>query len=99
LSLFQLSWLNLNAGYWDFFWPQFIQGAGLALVFVPLTTVTMDPIGNEQMGMQLASSTSCGTSVEAWESPPEPLWSLGANRATSTALASMRICSTHTCRR
>ena len=50
LSLFQLSWLNLNAGYWDFFWPQFIQGAGLALVFVPLTTVTMDPIGNEQMG-------------------------------------------------
>jgi hypothetical protein len=26
--------LNLNAGYWDIFWPQFIQGACLALLFV-----------------------------------------------------------------
>ena len=49
-SLIQLSWLNLNAGYWDFFWPQFIQGLALALVFVPLTTATMDPIPNEEMG-------------------------------------------------
>ena len=49
-TLFQLSWLNLNAGYWDFFWPQFLQGLSLALLFVPLTTATMDPIANEQMG-------------------------------------------------
>ena len=49
-TLFQLSWLNLNAGYWDFFWPQFLQGVFLALLFVPLTTATMDPISNEQMG-------------------------------------------------
>ncbi len=49
-SLWQLSWLNLNAGYWDVFWPQFIQGLSLALLFVPLTTVTMDPIAKEQMG-------------------------------------------------
>ena len=49
-TLFQLSWLNLNAGYWDFFWPQFFQGISLALLFVPLTTATMDPIPNEQMG-------------------------------------------------
>ena len=49
-TLFQLSWLNLNAGYWDFFWPQFFQGVSLALLFVPLTTATMDPISNEQMG-------------------------------------------------
>jgi DHA2 family multidrug resistance protein len=50
LTLFQLSWLNLNAGYWDIFWPQFIQGAALALLFVPLTTATMDPIPKEEMG-------------------------------------------------
>lgn len=49
-TLFQLSWLNLNAGYWDVFWPQFIQGSSLALLFVPLTTVTMDPISKEKMG-------------------------------------------------
>ncbi len=45
-----LGQLNLNAGYWDIFWPQFIQGAALALLFVPLTTATMDPIPSEEMG-------------------------------------------------
>jgi len=49
-TLIQLSWLNLNAGFWDFFWPQFLQGLSLGLLFVPLTTVTMDPIPKEQMG-------------------------------------------------
>jgi DHA2 family multidrug resistance protein len=42
--------LNLNAGYWDIFWPQFIQGAALAMLFVPLTTATMDRISREEMG-------------------------------------------------
>ena len=49
-TLYSLSQLNLSAGYWDIFWPQLIQGVGLAMLFVPLTTVTMDPIPNEQMG-------------------------------------------------
>jgi DHA2 family multidrug resistance protein len=49
-SLYSLSRLNLQAGYWDIFWPQFIQGAALALLFVPLTTATMDPIPKEEMG-------------------------------------------------
>jgi DHA2 family multidrug resistance protein len=49
-TLLQLSWLSLDAGYWDIFWPQFLQGAALALLFVPLTTVTMDPIPKEEMG-------------------------------------------------
>ena len=49
-SLYTLSRLNLNAGYWDIFWPQFWQGAALALLFVPLTTVTMSPIPKEEMG-------------------------------------------------
>jgi DHA2 family multidrug resistance protein len=50
LTLFQLSRLDLSAGYWDFFWPQFIQGMSLALMFVPLTTVAMARIPREQMG-------------------------------------------------
>jgi len=49
-TLYALGRLNLNAGYWDIFWPQFIQGACLAMLFVPLTTATMDPIPREQMG-------------------------------------------------
>ena len=48
--LFWLSWLDLNAGYWDLFWPQFLQGFALGLLFVPLTTITMAPIAKEQMG-------------------------------------------------
>jgi DHA2 family multidrug resistance protein len=49
-SLFWLSWLNTDAGYWDLFWPQFVQGISLSLLFVPLTTITMDPISNAEMG-------------------------------------------------
>jgi DHA2 family multidrug resistance protein len=49
-TLYALSNLSLQAGYWDIFWPQVIQGASLALVFVPLTTATMDPIPKEEMG-------------------------------------------------
>src|SRR5579864_8645570 len=50
VTLLWLGMLNLNAGYWDIFWPQLIQGAGMALLFVPLTTVTMDSIPRERMG-------------------------------------------------
>ena len=49
-TLFWLGQLNLNAGYWDIFWPQFFQGLGLSALFVPLTTITMDPIPRERMG-------------------------------------------------
>jgi DHA2 family multidrug resistance protein len=50
ISLFMLSRLNLNAGYWDIFWPQIIQGTAMGLLFVPLTTVTFDPIPKELTG-------------------------------------------------
>ena len=49
-TLWEFSRLNLNAGYWDFFWPQFVQGLSLSMLFVPLTTITMAPIPKEQMG-------------------------------------------------
>jgi hypothetical protein len=50
ITLIWLGRLNLSAGYWDFFWPQFVQGFALSLLFVPLTTITMDPIPRERMG-------------------------------------------------
>jgi len=50
LTLYWLGSLNRDLGYWDIFWPQFIQGMGLGLLFVPLTTITMSPIPRENMG-------------------------------------------------
>ena len=49
-TLVWMGQLNLQAGYWDLFWPQLLQGAGLALLFVPLTTVSMATISQERMG-------------------------------------------------
>ena len=49
-TLIWMGQLNLQAGYWDIFWPQFLQGAGLALLFVPLTTVSMATISQQRMG-------------------------------------------------
>ncbi len=49
-TLFWFSTLDLSAGFWNFFWPQIVQGMSFALLFVPLTTTTMDPIPNEGMG-------------------------------------------------
>jgi DHA2 family multidrug resistance protein len=50
MTLLWLSNLNLQAGYWDIFWPQLVQGIGMSLLFVPLTTVAMAPIPRERMG-------------------------------------------------
>lgn len=50
ISTWELARLNLNIGYWDLFWPQVIQGFGLSMVFVPLTTISMDPVPREAMG-------------------------------------------------
>ena len=49
-TLYQLSRMSLDAGYWDFFWPQFIQGISLAMLFVPLSTISMAAIPRENMG-------------------------------------------------
>jgi DHA2 family multidrug resistance protein len=49
-TLIWLGQLNLQAGYWDIFWPQWTQGMAMGLLFVPLTTVTMAGISREKMG-------------------------------------------------
>jgi DHA2 family multidrug resistance protein len=49
-TMLWLSTMNLNAGYWDLFWPQVIQGMAMSMLFVPLTTIAMDAIPREKMG-------------------------------------------------
>jgi DHA2 family multidrug resistance protein len=50
VTLYMLSSINLNAGYWDIFWPQLIQGSAMGLLFVPLSTMSMASIPREKMG-------------------------------------------------
>ena len=50
VTMIWLGQINLNAGPWDIILPQFLQGAGLALLFVPLTTVSMATIPPQRMG-------------------------------------------------
>jgi DHA2 family multidrug resistance protein len=42
--------LHLGVASSNFWLPLTVQGAGLGLIFVPLTTVTNDPIPRERMG-------------------------------------------------
>jgi DHA2 family multidrug resistance protein len=49
-TMFWLSRMSMDSGYWDFFWPQFAQGWALGLLFIPLTTLTMAPVRREDMG-------------------------------------------------
>ncbi len=50
LAFFGYSHMTLNSGTWDIFWYQINQGVGMAFVFVPLATLTMDPIPQEETG-------------------------------------------------
>ena len=50
LAMYRLAHLSLDAGFWNFAWPLMLQGAALGFVFVPLTTITNDPIPKERMG-------------------------------------------------
>ena len=49
-AFWNFSHLDLDVGYWNFFWPLIIQGAAMGFLFVPLTTITNDPIPNAEMG-------------------------------------------------
>ncbi len=50
IAMYQLSRFNLNVGFWNFWWPLILQGAALGFIFVPLTTVTNNPIPKERLG-------------------------------------------------
>lgn len=49
-SMFMMQGFTLEASYWDFVWPRVVLGVGLAMIFVPLTTVTLSTISREEMG-------------------------------------------------
>ncbi len=49
-AMFMMRGLTLEASYWDFVWPRVVLGFGLAMTFVPLTTVTLAGIAREEMG-------------------------------------------------
>ena len=40
-SLFMMGSLSLGADFWAVMWPRFVQGFGMGLVFVPLTTMSL----------------------------------------------------------
>ena len=49
-AMWELSRFSLDVASKNFWWPLAIQGAALGFVFVPLTTITNNPIPNERMG-------------------------------------------------
>ena len=52
-SCWALGDLNQYAGVGDIFWPRLIQGFGMGLMFVPVTTVMLSPLPKNE----LASAT------------------------------------------
>jgi MFS transporter, DHA2 family, multidrug resistance protein len=50
ITMFQLSGLNLYAGFWDIFWAQVLQGIALSFLFIPLMALAMSRITPEKMG-------------------------------------------------
>ena len=49
-SMFIMQGLNLQGSFWNYTWPRIVLGFGLAMIFVPLTTVTLASISREEMG-------------------------------------------------
>lgn len=71
IGAYMFSYLNLNAGPWNFVWPQVVMGAGLSFMFVPLATITVDPIPQEEMGyatslIALARNLGAGIGISAF---------------------------------
>ncbi|NVO00056.1 MAG: DHA2 family efflux MFS transporter permease subunit [Geobacteraceae bacterium] len=49
-AMFIMRGFTLDASYFDFVWPRIVLGVGLAMTFVPLTTITLATIPREEMG-------------------------------------------------
>jgi DHA2 family multidrug resistance protein len=50
ITMFDLSGLNLYAGFWDIFWAQVLQGIALSFLFIPLMALAMARIPPQKMG-------------------------------------------------
>ncbi len=51
LTMFDFTGLSLQSGYWDIFWPQVVQGCGLAFLFIPITAASVAHISKQKMGV------------------------------------------------
>lgn len=49
MSLFMLADVNMQVSFWNIVWPNIINGFANGFLFVPLTTLTMGTLPNEQM--------------------------------------------------
>jgi MFS transporter, DHA2 family, multidrug resistance protein len=49
-SLWEFAGINLDISVWSIVWPMILTGVGLAMIFVPLSTVTMGTLSQDQMG-------------------------------------------------
>ncbi|HJV65984.1 MAG TPA: DHA2 family efflux MFS transporter permease subunit [Geomonas sp.] len=50
VSMFIMQHFSMEAAYRDFVWPRIVLGVGLAMTFVPLTTLTLSTIAKVEMG-------------------------------------------------
>jgi DHA2 family multidrug resistance protein len=48
-SLYLMGSLTLGADFWAVLWPRFIQGFGMGLVFVPLTTMSLTAVSRAEL--------------------------------------------------
>jgi len=49
-SSFMLANINLQVSQIDVIWPSLINGVAISFIFVPLTTITMSQLGQQQLG-------------------------------------------------
>jgi DHA2 family multidrug resistance protein len=49
VSFYQLANLAVDIGYWDIFYPQFLQGIGFGMIFVALSTAALSTIEKHRM--------------------------------------------------
>jgi DHA2 family multidrug resistance protein len=50
LSSFMLSHIELQISQIDIIWPSVVNGIAISFIFVPLTTITMSQLGQQQIG-------------------------------------------------
>jgi DHA2 family multidrug resistance protein len=48
-SLYLMGSLSLGADFWAVLWPRFVQGVGMGLVFVPLTTMSLAAVAPREL--------------------------------------------------
>jgi DHA2 family multidrug resistance protein len=50
LAMSMMATLTLEADFWRIMWPRFVQGLGIGLMFVPLSTVALAAVGRRELG-------------------------------------------------